>query len=250
MSYSYNGVPIIPGAYLVNGGSGTQNELLQLPIFGSIDNLNYMGFQNEDNTYYVLPGYKLEIYPSINQGGTLSQTIDNTNGTKIMYVTATSVNNGESLKMYYKNVQIQNKYSDTIPATNSGSTTTTPTSNNTNGPYKLLNMPMFPGAYLIDAVAQGSLPIFYSVSDLRTYPGSETQDSDDAVLVMPGFKLILWRDTGYAGNYVAIDNTTGTTIIIGRSSSVGAGGWPANTTSSCELFYNGNQVYPADIVSA
>jgi hypothetical protein len=78
MSYSYNSVPIISGAYLVNGANNTTNELYHLPIFGSISSVNDMGFGNEDNAYYVLPGYKLEIYPNTNFGGTLSQTINKT----------------------------------------------------------------------------------------------------------------------------------------------------------------------------
>lgn len=257
MSYSYNNVPIIPGAYLVNGQNNTTNELYHLPIFGSISSLNDMGFGNEDNAYYVLPGYKLEIYPNADFGGTLSQTIDNITGTKIMYVTPTSLNNCESLRMYYKNVEISNKYTYTLYTDNSGSTTTTPSTTNKNGPYKLNNMPIFPGAYLIDGAVStatggfGSLPIFFSVSDLSTYPAGETPESEDCVLVMPGYKLILYENTNYnnptTGNYVAIDNTSGTTIIVGKSSTFGTG-WNNNTTSSCKLFYNGNEVLSTDII--
>jgi hypothetical protein len=256
MSYSYNSVPIISGAYLVNGGNNTTNELYHLPIFGSISSVNDMGFGNEDNAYYVLPGYKLEIYPNANFGGTLSQTINNTTGTKIMYTNATSLNNCESLKMYYNNVEISNNYTYTLYTDNSGSTTTTPSTTNKNGPYKLNNMPIFPGAYLIDGNNTapggfGSLPIFFSVSDLSTYPANETPDSEDSVLVMPGYKLILYENGNYnnptSGNYVAIDNTMGTTIIVGKSSTFGAG-WNNNTASSCKLFYNGNEVLSTDII--
>jgi hypothetical protein len=248
MSYLYNGVPIMPGAYLVNGASNTQNELFQLPIFGSVSILSDMGFQNQDDAYYVLPGYKLVIYPDNNFGGTITQTLDNTSGTKIMYSNTASFNNAQSVKLYYKNEELSGKYTYSLYTNNSGSTTTTPTSNNTNGPYKLLNMPIFPGAYLIDSGAFGSLPIFYSVSDLRTYPGTETSDSEDCVLVMPGYKLILWFDSNFSGTYVAIDNTTGSTIIVGKSNSFGTG-WTANSATSCQLFYNGNQVLQSDIVS-
>jgi hypothetical protein len=248
MSYLYNDVPIIPGAYLVNGTTSSTNQLYQLPIFGTASNVSNMGFGNADDIYYVLPGYKLLIYSNIDFGGTL-QTIDNTTGTKIMYKNASTANSCQSIKMYYNNDEILGKYTYTSYPSGSGSTTTTPISNNINGPYKLLNMPIFPGAYLIDAGAIGTFPIFCSISSLVTYIDTQASDRDDAVLLMPGYKLILWNNANYGETSVAIDNTTGSTIIVGLSSAFGGGGWTANTTSSVQLFYNGNEVLQTDIIA-
>ena len=115
MSYLYNNVPIIPGAYLVNAVAASENELYQLPIFGSVSNLTTMGFGNLDNIYYVLPGYKIEIYDSINYTGTLFITIDNTSGTKILYKTTPTGDRAESIKMYYKNITINHLLPNQTP---------------------------------------------------------------------------------------------------------------------------------------
>lgn len=247
MSYSYNGVPIIPGAYLVNGTTTNTNTIYHMPIFSTISRVDFMSFNDQDNLYYILPGYKLELFPNSNFGGT-SSILDNTNGTKIRYVNSPSPLTCTSLKMYYNNVEILEQYTYTGYAANSGSTTTTSTSQNRNGPYKLLDMPIFPGAYLNDAIGYGTLPIFYSISDLSTI-SSQTPNSEDSVLVFPGYKLIMWDSINYAGTYVAIDNTNGSSIIVGLSSTFSAGAWNNNTISSCQLFYNGNEVLQTDIIS-
>ena len=241
MSYLYNGVPIIPGAYLVNGTSATLNELNQLPIFGSITNLAGMGFENEDNTYYVLPGYKLEIYNST----TLNQTINNTDGTKILYVSATTTNTADSIKMYYKNVELTSKYTYTTTYSYTNGKPSAPTTGLPNGSYQSTTFSVFPGAYLIDSGAHGTLPIFFSITNLTNFLASQTNNNEDMVLVMPGYKLILYRfddfNNGGSDDYASIDNTSGTTIIVGS-------GWTVNTVSSLELFFNGKKILQSEIV--
>lgn len=249
MSYLHKGVPIIPGAYLVNGDTGFINEIYQLPIFSSISDLAKMGYQNVDNTYYVLPGYKIELYNSANYI-TIIQTIDNTSGTKIFYKLLSSLNTCESIKMYYNNVEITEKYTYTSYASISGTPTTpTPTTALTIGSYKSLGLSLFPGAYAINSTGLGCMPIFFSITDFNAFlPG--TGDQEDYVIVMPGYQLILYYDPTYAGSYVSINNTNGTTIIVGQSGTAGGGGWNNNSMSSCKLFFNGNEVTRADIVSA
>jgi hypothetical protein len=242
MSFLYNNVPIMPGAYLVNGLSTSNNELWQLPIFGSVRNLTSMGFGNVDNFYYVMPGYKIELYRN-SEYSALSQTIDNTNGTKIMYkqiVTPSPNPTGifgddcNSIKMYYENVEIADKYTYAIYGNNSGSTTTNPTTTLTSGSHKLLNLSLFPGAYIINSPGAGCMAIFFSIAEFNTF-STQSGDKEDCVLVMPGYKLNLYSGNNYGGTtYVAIDNTTGTTIIVGLSNGVRdlsdnvTGGWTAN----------------------
>jgi hypothetical protein len=254
MSFLYNNVPIMPGAYLVNGITSIGNELWQLPIFGSIRNLTSMGFGNVDNIYYVLPGYKIELYRNAEYSA-LSQTIDNTNGTKIRYVqivtpspnpTGIFGDDCNSIKMFYKNVEIADKYTYTAYGNNSGSTTTTPRTTLTSGSHKLLNLSLFPGAYLINSAGVGCLSIFFSITRLNGFIDGSA-DREDCVLVMPGYKLILYGENDWTGTYVAIDNTTGTTIIVGLSNSVQSGGWTANTIASCRLYFDGNEVTQASI---
>ena len=249
MSYFYNNVPITPGAYLVNtGGNDSVNHL---PIFSSISNLYKMGYANSttgvDNIYYVLPGYKIELYSSIDYGGTHSQTIDSS-GTKIMYVLATTQDSCESIKMYYNNVYITEKYTYTSYSSNSG-TPTTPTLTSTIGPYNISNFSLFPGAYTINSTGGGCMPIFFSITNFSAFL-DDTGDHEDVVLVMPGYRLILYFAPDYANteHYVDINNTTGTTIIVGQSNTTGTG-WNNNNVSSCRLFFNGNEFTRADLVS-
>jgi len=239
MSYLYNNVPIIPGAYLVNAVAASANELYQLPIFGSVSNLTTMGFGNLDDIYYIMPGYKIELYSAINYV-TLVTTMDNTNGTKIMYKSTTTANTCDSIKMYYKNNEIQNKYTYNSYSQVSGTPVTNPTSTLTIGSHKTIGLSLFPGAYIING-GGGCMPIFFSISSFVTFL-NDTTDVDDNVLVMPGYKLILYRDGSFAGSYTAIDNTSGTTIIVGQQNTL-------NTTTSCKLFFNGNEVNQTDIVS-
>jgi len=246
MSFLYNNVPIMPGAYLVNSLPEINNTLYQLPIFGSVSKLSTMGNINVDNMYYIMPGYKIELYRNEDYDS-LSQTIDNTTGTKIKYVLiGTSADDDcASIKMFYKNVEIANKYTYTVYGNNAGSLTTTPTTTLTSGSHKLLDLPLFPGAYMINAVGVGCMPIFFSITELSIFSAS-AGDREDSVLVMPGYKIILYFNLDYnttqPGNHVAIDNTTGTTIIVGQSSYSGVNGWASNNISSCRLYFNGNEV--------
>lgn len=247
MSYAYNNIPLTPGAYLVDGNSGANNQLYHLPIFSSIPSLKEMGYENVDNIYYILPGYKVERFNSENYVTPLG-AIDNTNGTKIMYYQEnTDFDKTTSIKLYYKNVEIPSVYTYAIYANNSGSITTTPSTPNTIGSYITTGLSIFPGAYVIDA-GGGCMPIFYSIPRLNEYL-PQTADLEDLVLVMPGYKLILWQDPDYTGTYVAIDNTAGTTIIVGQSSFFDAGGWNNNTLSAVQLYFNGNLINASDIVS-
>jgi hypothetical protein len=249
MSYFYNNVPIVPGAYLVNGDTGFSNEMYQLPIFSSISDLAKMGYQNVDNTYYVLPGYKIELFNLVDYEAPI-ETINNTSGTKILYKLVSTINTCSSIKLYYNTVFMDNKYTYTPYTSNPGTPTTpTPTTAITIGSYKSLGLSLFPGAYVINSTGIGCMPIFFSITNFEAFlPG--TDNKEDYVIVMPGYQLILYLDNNYAaGNYIDIDNTTGTTIIVGQSDTAGTGGWNNNTRSSCKLFFNKNEVNRADIVS-
>jgi len=252
----------MPGAYLVNGLSSSNNELWQLPIFGSVRNLTSMGFGNVDNFYYIMPGYKIELYRN-SEYNALSQTIDNTDGTKIMYkqiVTPSPNPTGifgddcNSIKMFYEGVEIANKYTYTIYGQSSGTPpATTPITTLTSGSHKLLNLSLFPGAYLINSPGVGCMAIFFSITSLNTFI-DQSGDREDCVLVMPGYKLILYSGNNHTGTYVAINNTEGTTIIVGLSTGVRdlsdnviTGGWTPNNILSCKLFFNGNEVIQTDI---
>jgi hypothetical protein len=244
MSYFYNNIPIMPGAYLVF--TNINNYINHIPLFSSIASLVKMGNANYDVIYYVLPGYKLQLFSQEDYLGTSNGEIDNTNGTKIMYKAPTTLQNTESIKMYYENTLMIDFYNFTNNANNSGSTTTNPTSNNTIGPYKLLQLSIFPGAYLNSGTR--TIPIFFSISNLNTFLDL-TINQETSATVMPGYKLILYFDYNQSGTYVAIDNTSGTKIVVARSNDLISGGWTARSVNSFYLYFNGNVILQTDIVS-
>ena len=78
-----------------------------------------------------------------------------------MYVNIVDVNNTESLKLFYKGVEIPNKYTYTFYASVTGTpAATVPTSTNTIGAYQSFGVSLFPGAYLING-GGGTMPIFF-----------------------------------------------------------------------------------------
>lgn len=247
MSYFYNNVPIIPGAYLVANIS-SDNFIYQTPLFSSIASLNNMGANDMDYLYYVLPGYKLQLFSQQNYLGTSNGEIDNTIGTKIMYKAPTNTLNTQSIKMYYENILMPDFYNFTTNGNNSGSLTTNSTSDNKNGPYKSLQPSLFPGAYLNRS--NQTIPIFFSIGNLSTFLDS-TINSETSATVMPGYKLVLFFDSNWDqnGTSVAIDNTSGTQIMVARSNSIATGGWTAFSVNSLYLYFNGNLISQTDIVS-
>ncbi len=66
---------------------------------------------------------------------------------------------------------------------------------------------------------------------------------------MPGYKLILYFDYDQTGTYVAIDNTSGTKIVVARSNDLISGGWTARSVNSFYLYFNGNVILQTNIVS-
>lgn len=231
--YNSNGAPLIPGAFTTNMGSGAQYYLLVLPIYSSISDLSKMGWSNCDDQYWIVPGYKIEIYNNINYTG-LIKTIDNTNGTLVKYEATSSANAASSYKLYYENNEITEKYTYT-----SVGLTTDAVQENTNsainGAYLYKNMPIMPGSYLINSNGNGCMPIFWSISNFgspSTGGYANANDIEDYAIVMPGYCLILYNGNDYLGNKAIVDNTSGTTILVSSA------GWGANTRASCELFFN------------
>ena len=91
-----------------------------------------------------------------------------------------------------------------------------------------------PGAWMING--DGSFPIFGSMSKLGDgfyWAG----DKDDAWIVLPGYKLVLWKDL-YSGTTGTIDNTSGTTPMFKKSSELSL----QNNTSSLKLYYGSTEL--------
>ena len=90
-------------------------------------------------------------------------------------------------------------------------------------------IPIFPGAWMNTGGA--TLPIFSSVADYRDY---FMNDTDDGYLVMPGFKITVYKDF-YSNTTNTYDNTSGTTIKYFACLNV-------NNGTSCKLYYNNTEV--------
>ena len=90
-------IPAFPGAYIFTGNFSSAGGAVAVPIYRSgnipID-VHHEFFGNKDHYVYVLPGYKIEIYQypdyDVNTQyaptySTPAYTVDNTNGTEILF---------------------------------------------------------------------------------------------------------------------------------------------------------------------
>lgn len=71
-----------------------------------------------------------------------------------------------------------------------------------------------PGAWLTNggdgAGAGGPFPVFNSISELNSVFELQFKDIADTVLLMPGFKIEIWKDGGYTGTKL-LDASNSTT---------------------------------------
>jgi hypothetical protein len=101
------GLPHSPGAYMINSGRGA------FPIFCTIQNFNSWGMNDQDNYYIVLPGFTLILATTsldssgIPTSGGTSYTLDNKNGTTILYVISPTVDLISSCKLQFEYTEIK-----------------------------------------------------------------------------------------------------------------------------------------------
>jgi hypothetical protein len=92
------------------GVNGTDpNGYLSFPIFGSIDNCSVFGFDNQDDRFLVLPGYKLVSYDGANYASTVrtyDNTVGSTQGGNRVVLFSAGTNTTSSMKLYYGNTEI------------------------------------------------------------------------------------------------------------------------------------------------
>ena len=98
--FIYKGMPIYPGAYLINSGNGAH------PIFCSIIALNNFGFNDQDNFYIIMPGYSLIVYRDPNYANNNTNNMFENCGSSavVSYVNAPSSDNSSSCKLYFGNI--------------------------------------------------------------------------------------------------------------------------------------------------
>lgn len=96
----------------------------------------------------------------------------------------------------------------------------------------------FPGAWFINSGDNGyTLPIFSSLADFGNCYGIDFQDKDEYFIVMPGFKLIVYRDINYAGTAFTIDatSTSSKKPIMDDNPNT-------NSASSCKLYFGSTEL--------
>lgn len=94
-----------------------------------------------------------------------------------------------------------------------------------------------PGAWLLNGNF-GAFPIFGSIMNLNDF---FMGDIDDRWIVMPGYKLLIWKDF-YKTGPAEFDNTTGTKPLMSPEVKTIAGYNQNNNTSSCQLFFGDTEV--------
>jgi hypothetical protein len=93
-----------PGVWLINITNGSM-----IPIFQSMTDLNIIGFEDCADKILVFPNYTAKIYTNKNYD-TNEQTITgSTTDNKILFTTLTYVDDASSIKIYFNNVEINNR---------------------------------------------------------------------------------------------------------------------------------------------
>jgi len=213
--------PMYPGAYMIFNNYGLY------PIYGNINDFSQAGMNNDDSFFYVMPGFKLEVYSGVyTSSSSPSLTIDNLTGTTIKYKAVSNDREASACRLYFGN----NLLTDASTTTTRNTTTTTtyeppvipqiPSAL----PIKYKEFPSFPGAYFLD---DGSIPIFCCIKDFAILGST---NADNYWAIMPGFSLVTYYEINYAGTQCLYDNSIGTTIMFKPPNS-------DNQVSSCRLYY-------------
>jgi hypothetical protein len=103
--YKLNGVNFLYGAIMYNTTS-SPNKTRAYPFFTSRSNfaVNDLSQNDADNSWLVMPGFKLQVFVDASYGDTLT-TYDNTNGfNPKLYNNASS--NTSSIKLYFNNAEL------------------------------------------------------------------------------------------------------------------------------------------------
>lgn len=94
------------------------------------------------------------------------------------------------------------------------------------------------GAYLV-STSSGAFPIFLSIADYNSW-GME--NIDDKYIVLPGYKIVVYTEVGYAGLSSTFDNTTGNSVKVYSLEDTGSIQLYINRGASCELYFQGNHI--------
>ncbi len=109
MSFLVNGNLVVPGAYVVNGytGSGTSGPSGTLPLFCSVPKTDYMSATNVADGFIIMPGFTVIVWTGYSYTGT-GYVYSNKPNNNIMCVTMNPYPNniGGSFQLFYNGVEI------------------------------------------------------------------------------------------------------------------------------------------------
>jgi hypothetical protein len=107
--------------------------------------------------------------------------------------------------------------------------------------YRDKGFPAFPGAYIINknnTTSGGSFPIYKSTPDLGATGSIGASNTNDYLLVMPGYRVTIYVDINYGSTSQTFNNTDSTSVLHSRATSAT---W-VNTVSSIKLFYGNTEI--------
>ena len=99
------------GAYMVDGNANGN----MVAILCSIANTNWFGLTDRDDSYFILPGYRIQIFTNFNYTNDNNENsnlplndFDNTNGTQTIYKTLDNKQNKvSSIKLYFLGTEVK-----------------------------------------------------------------------------------------------------------------------------------------------
>jgi hypothetical protein len=252
----YNSInPLTPGAFLINGGVTSGGG--SYPIYCSINDYSAWGMNDIDDSYIVMPGFTLYVFPSANYHGSFF-ILDNSYGINILNQATSNINQGSSCILQYNGngYLFGNYVNNSIIFINniSGSLTTLPgyfdlsgTMIPNNLPFQILNnqdtslltssySPGLPGAYLMNGytTGYGSFPIFFSIN----YSIYGIGGTDDYYLIMPGYSIDVYNING---DEITFSYNNNTTNIVYKEVTT------KNSGYSCKLYYTDSFIYSNSI---
>ena len=107
--------------------------------------------------------------------------------------------------------------------------------------YNDKGFPAFPGAYIINknnSTSGGSFPIYKSTPDLGATGSIGANNTNDYLLVMPGYRVTIYVNVNYASTSQSFNNTDSSSILHSNQTSQS---W-VNTISSIKLFYGNTEI--------
>jgi len=99
------------------------------------------------------------------------------------------------------------------------------------------SLPAFPGVYVLSGVTAGNMhstyPIYKSIANFATY-SSSFNDTADAMLLLPGFRCVIYVSSNYGTELEDFANTTSNILMFDITNN--------NFASSIKVYFGENEL--------